>query len=77
MALSFGACILQTSACSNVNNGRKKNKKTKGGEWGTNFYRKIRSGWSSDVSLQMQYYQVKKLLGTKVEDEGPGNYAKV
>ena len=67
---------MQTSACSNVNNGRRK-KKTKGGEWGTNFYRKIRSGWSSDVPLQMQYYQVKKLLGTKVEDEGPGNYAKV
>lgn len=72
MALSFGACILQTSACSNVNNGRRKKKKTKGGEWGQTSIESY-SQVGAQVSLQMQYYQVKTLLGTKVEDEGPGN----
>lgn len=72
MALSFGACILQTSACSNVNNERRGKKKTKGGEWGQTSIESY-SQVGAQVSLQMQYYQVKTLLGTKVEDEGPGN----
>lgn len=72
MALSFGACILQTSACSNVTTKEGKKKKTKGGEWGQTSIESY-SQVGAQVSLQMQYYQVKTLLGTKVEDEGPGN----
>lgn len=54
------------------NNERREKKKTKGGEWGQTSIESY-SQVGAQVSLQMQYYQVKTLLGTKVEDEGPGN----